>query len=214
MKVERVTSSRGKPLLVIEGAKYFLSYKGKNGSKSWRCSFPHCLAKVRTFGLIDEIDMLKSKFEHNHIPPCAPATAFTPLLSVKNEPPETTANSDVARDDVFETNFTGSGLNYSEPEVVTFHLKDDDSDDDESDTKTVILTPSPPATLTSDVLIPSMKRKHEPFKITVGKVPRCDIDEKSPRVHVFENQEECSDTSTIRVSDACTHCQRIIIELF
>jgi len=47
-KATLIESSRGKPLIIHDGYKYFLAYKSKSGLSRWRCCLTTCQAVIYT----------------------------------------------------------------------------------------------------------------------------------------------------------------------
>lgn len=63
MEILQMLSEKGKPLLVIDGAKFYLTQTLKSGEIKWRCVQKLCTAKVYTDA---ENNVLKTDKEHNH----------------------------------------------------------------------------------------------------------------------------------------------------
>lgn len=57
-------SEKGKPLLLVDGAKFYFAQKLKSGETKWRCVQKLCTAKVYTNA--EDIKILKKDNNHNH----------------------------------------------------------------------------------------------------------------------------------------------------
>lgn len=64
MEILQMLSEKGKPLLVIDGAKFYLTQTLKSGEIKWRCVQKLCTAKVYTDA---DNNILKRDKDHNHV---------------------------------------------------------------------------------------------------------------------------------------------------
>lgn len=64
MNILLMLSEKGKPLLVVDGAKFYLAQNLKSGEIKWRCVQKLCTAKVYTNK--DNSKILKEDTNHNH----------------------------------------------------------------------------------------------------------------------------------------------------
>lgn len=64
MNILLMLSEKGKPLLVVDGAKFYLAQYLKSGEIKWRCVQKLCTAKVYTNK--DNSKILKEDTNHNH----------------------------------------------------------------------------------------------------------------------------------------------------